>query len=699
MIPNEQKRIFNQDKKPFSKTPEPIIDLQIFQPQKPKQPPAGNPNPAVFYPNYVPNPFNPMAYANYQQSFFGGQQQPIFKEYTININGVSGSHIKTAMLMEDALPTSNIQNTNTTLSERNVLYEYIRSIIFSNRDGQDVPIEDDSKNLLSRIKFMDLNPYNSNRFSNNPYKGLPYGFLLFRSCYPIRHDSRLASVMCADQSTGLNVRIYRMTEGSYLIGRHTGKQSDYDEWRDIAFYNFVRDNILKKKMCPNFPYMYGYNITLNSAINFDELLLIQDPHRERDLINISKNITANRHQTLRNMHSQQQAMRNMNRQAQSQQQPQQPQPQPQQPQQPQPQLRTMTNMPSQQLIQQRMMQQQLNIQANKFQTNLTSYNGKVLVCLTEAMNYSIIGWAKMEYRADGNVKRMINSGFHTMNIWKSVYLQLLAALYCMQLNKIWINDFTMDRNVFIRDINSGAGGTSTSYWKYIIDGVEYYVPNYGYLVKIDTNFRDFDNLVLGDKETDIKRERKIDGVCLECGLKPEEMDDKIFKMLLIASDMNCYSQDFINTGGVKPPEEIIRLMGELRTDALQKKNMNFGYYIRKYFGSFTNNRVGGLLDEQEVKHIKGGAVKEFRKGQIVVMNDTNGIKRFVIHLETNGMVARIMTRDDIKTDSSNIIEKEVPVSSLNEYSLVEPVVQTFKVNSARLNEEDILETYTMGHYK
>ena len=126
-----------------------------------------------------------------------------------------------------------------------------------------------------------MNPYNASRFSRNPYKGLPYGFLIFRSCYPIRHDERTASTICARDSTGINVRIYRLTEGAYMVNRTTQKVEDYDQWREMAFYDYVKDQILKPKVCPNFVIMYGYNITLDSKIDFESIQTIDKMKSKR----------------------------------------------------------------------------------------------------------------------------------------------------------------------------------------------------------------------------------------------------------------------------------------------------------------------------------------------------------------------------------------------------------------------------------
>ena len=111
---------------------------------------------------------------------------------------------------------------------------------------------------------------------------------------------------------------------------------------------------------------------------------------------------------------------------------------------------------------------------------------------------------------------------------------------------------------------------------------------------------------------------------------------------------------------------------------------------------FMNNRVGGPLTELEIKNVKQGAPKEFRKGQIVVMTDMDGVDKFVIHVkQKGGMVSRIVTKDRIDPNQSNIVEKDVPTSSLNEYSIVETITQNFKMNESNLNDESLIETYNV----
>ena len=703
MIPNEQKRIYAENQQYKNNQNNPILNLQLYQPPRPKPTmPSGRPqpNPAVFYPNYVPNPYNPIEYANYMQYATYNNMQPptpIYNETIVNINGIGDSQIKTAMFFEDSLPVKNVSGSFRSMGERIVMYEAIRANLFSTGDGKDVAIENDTYNLLSHLKLMDMNPYNASRFSRNPFKGLPFGFLLYRSCYPMRHNERLLEAVCANNSTGVNVRIYRLTDGAYMINKQDiTNSSDYDEWRDIAFYNFIKEHILKKKVCPNFPLMYGYNITINSHIRFDDLRMIQNPTPDNNRVtdvplfnntwasnsvitqdNAANSLNMLQRANVRDQNLPANVMVPVNGSN------------------PNPgnlkQVISVVRDPRTGLV----VQEITNAPTRDEQTILLNrYNGKALVCLTEACNYNLFGWAKKEYRANGNIKTMINPGYHTKAVWESVIFQMLVGLYVMQIKGIIINDFKIDRNVFIKDISTG--GPVTNYWKYKVEGIEYYVPNYGYLVMIDTNYRDFDQACSDIDAINKNRVRKLEGSFIGTNtLSQDSCIEKSFDMFKNAIDPNVFDQDFVNDGGVKPPEDILRLLSNMKDLADSKTTLNIAFYIRRFMTMYMNNRVGGPLTDAELNSVKRGAIKEFRKGQIVVMTDNDGVDKFVIHVRQKGDVSRIVTKDNINPSLANFIERDVPTSSLNEFSVTEPIKQNFKMNESNLNEESLLETYNV----
>ena len=119
-------------------------------------------------------------------------------------------------------------------------------------------------------------------------------------------------------------------------------------------------------------------------------------------------------------------------------------------------------------------------------------------------------------------------------------------------------------------------------------------------------------------------------------------------------------------------------------------------FIYKFMRCFVNNRVGTYLKELELLNIRAEDNTPFMKGQLVVHETQYMTYKFVIYVgDLVGMpgTAVILTKEDGKED---IIEKNISVGSLKNYNKMEPPVQNFKVNEAKLNEDDLLETYTIS---
>lgn len=172
------------------------------------------------------------------------------------------NHQQLHMVYEDVLPI-NQPNSLKTLGDRLSLYNYIRSVILRGKDGETIPFKNGDNNLYDRLKTTELNPYHQSLdvIKDNPYLTLPKNMLLYRSCYPIKREQGSPNtIICARDSVGMNLRIYRMTQGEVLLNRLQNSDISKSEiWREIAYYEYIRENILKKKQCPNFVLMYGYS--------------------------------------------------------------------------------------------------------------------------------------------------------------------------------------------------------------------------------------------------------------------------------------------------------------------------------------------------------------------------------------------------------------------------------------------------------
>jgi hypothetical protein len=583
------------------------------------------------------------------------------------------------MIYEDKLPVKNIKGTFLSASDRLIMTDVINSVLFPEGNGNDVAIENGSYNLLSHLKLKDLHPYNASKFSDNPYKGLPLGFLLYRTCYPIVYSSYSVATECSSTSTKVNIRVYKLSDGAYLVNKTDKMRTmDHDQWREVAYYNYVKDNIIKEKVSPNFVIMYGYNITLKSQIDFDSLKML---HKQNRAINQNNNSQMNNVVGVNQYNNPQSN-----------------------------QIPANTLVPTQQQVNwvtyfdpitgSQIKKKVITPQRNDGVAILNNYTGKVLVCITESPEYSIIKWAKKEYdrnKAMPNVMQMTNIGYHTPGVWMSILFQLMVALYTMQIKGIVINNFDIERNVFIKDIRQG--GPVTHYWKYKVEGIEYYIPNYGYLLLIDTNYRDFDIDVKLEDEANPNRMRKLDGIFVtDTKLTINDYVIKTFEMFKKSFDPDLFDQNFVRDGGVKPSTEILKLLTNIKNDADAKVSMSISYYIRKYMTMFVNNRIGTPLNDLELSKVIRNGGNKFRKGQIVVYTESNNVDCFVIYvntvsLQSGGMVAKIITKDGYQQES-NYLEKTVAVTSLFEYSPHEQIKQTFK-NESNLNEDLIIETYNV----
>lgn len=662
-MPNEQKQIFQQKMGERGEKPvqQPVISFQYNPP--PPRPQTKTLDPQPYFPIFAQNLAYPPQFGYpYQYGPYGGSQMampPIIKNIQINTEGPNDDHQKLFVINQDYLPSKPFVPSFNSLGERLNIYNFIRASIFNNSDGSDIGLSGNSdKSLLSFIKFGDLNPYNSYRYSHNPYLGLPDGYLIYRSCYPIRLNTSSGSTMCAKDSTAINVRLYKMLEGSFLVNRlNPTLYHQYDEWRDVAYYEYIRESIIKKKVCPNFITLYGWFIVEKTNVDYDRINILKNSSRQlttEPLYNTVKNT-------------------------------------------PQQGTVTLQSVTNGQIISSTSTSISYRNNDNQvIEVNPRAYRGKSLILLTESPTYTIFEWASKTYQTMGNVKEMINRGVHTEKEWFNVLFQIMVSLHVMQLHKFFIRNFKLENNVFVKDLT--MRGQVTNYWKYKVDDVDFYIPNLGYLVMIDTNFKDvLPGNVSGVFGVNTTNSKKVDGRFITSDtniLSDSQINDAVFDMFMKALDVNEYGQDFISAGGCRPPPEVISLMEKITVEAASDNDKNIKKYIIKYMHMFMHNRIGTYLREGEVANIRRDDTREFKRGQLLVNEDGFVSYKFVMFLETNNGTSKILSK--LEPNDDDLIESTVPVASLINYSRAENIIQTFKPNEANMNEEDLLEIYVTG---
>lgn len=622
----------------------PLVDLQVYQPAG--KPPAKKPevNPAMYVPVNVENPYFPPQMNPMWPYYTPNLVNPVIKQYSVN-NGPFTSYTSLESIKEDSLPKQ-LTNTANTLGERLNIHNFIRSVFIKQNDGEDIDLDGKGNNsLMSYLKFMELNPYSSYASPMNPYLGLPDDMLVYRSCYPIRFDDKIGTVQCAPNSMGVNIRIYKLRNSEYNVRKlETKDYENFDVWREIAYYEYIREEILKRKVCPNFVMLYCYYIVERCNINFDKVKQL----KERSVAPFVKG----------------------------------------------------SRQPSTQEILGSIFPHREAYNGPKtksFAEMLEENSGRGLVALTEAPTYNLDTWASKTYKTLGNVQKMINTGYHSKEVWMSVLFQLMVILYVMQLHGIAFNKFTLEDHIYIKDISQHEN--ITTYWKYKIKGYEFYVPNYGFLVQLDSNYKDVipSSTYTVKKISDPTKHKIFSNIFNDTTPQYDSTSIKnsIFNIFQSVMNPNTFSNAFTNKGGSPPPAEILQLLTAIHNaSTATNANTDIGSYFGLYMGKLLNNRVGTFLTELEIKKIQRDDNTAFEEGQIVVHQIQNQQFAFVVFVSQNNNIATVLTK--INPTDQTLSVANVDMNLLFNYSKLEPILQNYKPMEANLNDDELLETYIVA---
>jgi hypothetical protein len=267
-----------QEKSPLMQK-QPTATLNIYPPQAQKQsgleitphaplPFAMNDGNKNGFPQFY-DPYGPKMHSDY--SNFGGPNAiPIgfIKNYNINTDSIHQYQTRyLPIIYEDSIPLRGAKHDLTTISERKLLYEYIKNNLTEYEEGEEGCLNHNSgKNLLRQLKYLSPNPVNYNTLYTNPLQGLRMGVRIYRSCYPIATD-RSYRTICQKGSLGVHIRFYNK---NFFESNHNNSDKN-DMIRELEFYKWVRATILLKNVCPNFIMLYTYYNCATCSEPFSDL--------------------------------------------------------------------------------------------------------------------------------------------------------------------------------------------------------------------------------------------------------------------------------------------------------------------------------------------------------------------------------------------------------------------------------------------
>ena len=378
-------------------------------------------------------------------------QPPIQKVYNISLSSPFVNHTSISNIYEDTLPNEINALTSTTVNDRCQIITFLRNTLLDKQDGETMNVTGGNNTLLSYIKLLDVNPYTKHQFSS-----LASDFLLYSAAYPIRFDVNSGKIILSKNAMGINLRIYMMSVGELLIDTiHKDiTRHHFDLWRELDYYEWVK-RIIRNKVSPNFISPILYKIDDESHINWEQLKDI----RIKNGVNINV-IKSSNNQSINKLH-------NIPAQGTY--------------------LPTLKSMYSYNKNKQHF--PLVNNTPLTGKLDLTQNSGQSLILLTEAPTTSFINWFTQQYESHGSINKMVSTGHHSSATWMSILFQFVYAMSVLQKEQIYINHLSLD-NIYIKDNNINQNSIGS--WIYIVDGIHYYVPNYGYVLLIDTTYKDID---------------------------------------------------------------------------------------------------------------------------------------------------------------------------------------------------------------
>merc|ERR1711871_207896 len=341
---------------------------------------------------------------------------------------------------------------------------------------------------------------------------------------------------------------------------------------------------------------------------------------------------------------------------------------------------------------------------NSNRMDLSKTSNVSLIVVTEAPTHNFYSWSSRIYEKFGNVQKMVSTGYHTEDVWFSMIFQMLVGLSVLQEKRIHFHNFSLEDNIYVKDIYSN--NEVLGYWKYIIDGIPYYIPNYGYILLVDSNFKDVEpEDVMQAIDQKAPQQHKIISRTIygdnNNNLNSNSINDNEIKKLCFQDFKNTINPNNFNIrrtqdGLVPPPSKVMRLLSKIFQDNDDDKFI-VKNYIPRYMKQFLHNRIGTYLTNSERDNIQNINRPKFIRGELAIQRVKYNTYVWCMYLEEDKTDSNRINRVKIltKNDPSDkeAIEKSVPIGNLKKHVTYEQVKQDYDNNKQNLDEDRLLETY------
>jgi hypothetical protein len=273
---------------------------------------------------------------------------------------------------------------------------------------------------------------------------------------------------------------------------------------------------------------------------------------------------------------------------------------------------------------------------------------------------------------------MIATGYHKKEVWKSVLFQLIFILYFLQKEQIYFEEFSLENNIYIKDLYFDP--VNINYWIYNIDGFDYYVPNYGYLVLFDSKYSDLDSDVFKIRSPKLfpdKNDKNKNTLDKDYGLNYHNLIYNKFKTIF---DPDIFTTKLKSMGGFEPEESIVAFIRKIYND---NTSDNINKYIFEYFKDYLHNRIGTniLRSEKELFNILNRPLFN-KNGVLLIKQERYDVYKWVLFIKNNNDIFEILNKD---------INNNFILEHVNSYCLFNYPELIYPNN---ITEKNIIETFS-----
>jgi hypothetical protein len=292
--------------------------------------------------------------------------------------------------------------------------------------------------------------------------------------------------------------------------------------------------------------------------------------------------------------------------------------------------------------------------------NISQTSGQSLILLTEAPHSNFIKWASPLYENKASLKTMISTGYHKPEVWYSILFQLSHIFYVLQKEEIYFEELSLENNIYIKDLYYEPN--VLNFWIYIVDNIEYYIPNYGYLVVFDSKYSDCDDYKIKSSKLFPNHTTRIPSITTTT--IPIDYKKLIYDKFKEVIEVSNYKNKLRKQGGLEPDSNILDFIKKL----FNYSDIQFDLkgIFKENFKCFLHNKIGTLLTRNEKEIVNILNRPEFNnKPKLLVKIERYDEYKWVYYIsdDTNNLLKNIIT-----TDKNNIaIEEQVNAYSLIDY--------------------------------